>query len=148
MALALYRIGALWNTMVTVARARTLLQLYRLYQPEFSSVFVQALRVDAPSRARWLAAAYETLEPVDFSRDLVSVARGLSTAVWPSAMGWSDLGTPERLAEWEAGVDPGERDRDAEPRARRPADALSSPGKAALRSNPRGSVRLSARSIA
>jgi mannose-1-phosphate guanylyltransferase len=105
-AMALHRIGALWNTMVMVARARTLLELYRRYQPSLASFFTEALRVPAASRERWLAARYDALHPVDFSRDLVTVARGMSTAVWPSSMGWSDLGTPERLSAWESGVEP------------------------------------------
>jgi mannose-1-phosphate guanylyltransferase len=147
LAVALYRIGGLWNTMVTVARARTLLALYRQYHPELASVFIQALRVPAAARERWLADAYDTLEPVDFSRDLMTAARGLSTAVWPGTMGWSDLGTPERLRQWESGVEPGEAVGRHEPAHRPAPDVANRVVSAAPRSNPRGSVR-PARSVA
>lgn len=135
-AAALFRVGGVWNTMVTVARARTLFELYRHHLAELTSVFIQALRMRRVDRHGWLTAAYETLVPADFCRDLLSSASGLTTLVWPAALGWSDLGTPERLARWTAG---GQADT-AAPRSK--LDLLSPSRRAALarRSNPRGSV--------
>jgi hypothetical protein len=33
-------------------------------------------------------------------------ARDLSTYVWPASVGWSDLGTPERLRNWQTRAAP------------------------------------------
>jgi mannose-1-phosphate guanylyltransferase len=104
--------GGLWNTMVTVARARTLFALYRRQLPELSGVFEHALRCSPPEREEHLAAAYRFLPNLDFSRDLMGPATHLSTYVWPRALKWSDLGTPDRFRDWfqtEGGRSPGVR---------------------------------------
>jgi mannose-1-phosphate guanylyltransferase len=97
---ALYSVGAVWSTMVTVARARTLFGVYREQVPALAGVFVRALRMPRADRPAWLATAYESLAPVDFSRDLMATTMGLTAYVWPRSMGWSDLGTPSRLSRW------------------------------------------------
>ena len=97
---ALLREGGAWNTMVTVARARVLADLFRTHMPELTHAF-SALR--ARHGARWyghLNDVYATLPSRDFSRDLMERARNLATYVWPATMGWSDLGTPDRLCGW------------------------------------------------
>ena len=96
----LFASGAVWNTMVIVARARAILDLYLERLPDLSTVFASALRQPASERAAFFASVYPTLPNHDFSRDLLAAARGLSAYVWPASMGWSDLGTPDRLAEW------------------------------------------------
>lgn len=104
LAARLFASGAVWNTMVVVARARALWDLYVRRLPDLARVFAGVIERRGKERARFLASAYRTLPARDFSRDLLTGARGLSARVWPAAIGWSDLGTPERLRDWRATV--------------------------------------------
>lgn len=90
----------LWSTMVLVARASTLQRLYARHLPGVAEVFAHYLKLPASSRPGFLSSVYATLPPSDFSRDVLSHASGLAVHVWPSSIGWADLGTPERLTEW------------------------------------------------
>jgi mannose-1-phosphate guanylyltransferase len=99
-AVALFRSGAVWNTMVLVASASALFELYWTHLPSLARVFARALRLPAPARETFLAEAYQTLAPADFSHQVIAPAQGLSLFTWPAAMGWSDLGTPARLERW------------------------------------------------
>ncbi len=92
--------GAVWNTMVIVARARTLLHLCREQVPDVTDVFVGALTLPPPTREAFLAARYPSLPVADFSRDVLAPAATLLAYTWPASIGWSDLGTPERLRKW------------------------------------------------
>ncbi len=92
--------GALWNTMVVVARASSLFGLFRQHVPEVACHFDDALSLPEAERDRYLADAYVHLPVRDFSRDVLTPAQGLLTQAWPSSLGWSDLGTPERLRRW------------------------------------------------
>jgi mannose-1-phosphate guanylyltransferase len=93
--------GAVWNTMVLVARVSSLVQLFSRHLPDLASTFDAACGLPAAERDRFLETAYAEMPRADFSHDLLSRANGLSLMVWPKAMGWSDLGTPDRLIEWE-----------------------------------------------
>ena len=57
-------------------------------------------RPEPCSRLRAWRAAYEKLASSDFCGDVLGKVRGLSALVLPRAMGWSDLGTPERMESW------------------------------------------------
>jgi mannose-1-phosphate guanylyltransferase len=92
--------GAVWNSMVLVARAAGLLNLYRRHLPELSDLFTHAYRLPPDRREPFLAEIYPTLSITDFSRDVLTPAEGLAVSVWPASLGWSDLGTPERLTDW------------------------------------------------
>jgi len=97
----LFDTGAACNTMVLVARVGALLDLYREHLPALAQVFDRASAIRfANDRATFLAHAYPTLRRADFSRDLLTLATGLHVHIWPSSIGWTDLGTPERLEEW------------------------------------------------
>jgi hypothetical protein len=50
--------------------------------------------------AAHLRRAYAMMPPCDFSREILAGARDLAVVRWPAAVGWTDLGTPERVAEW------------------------------------------------
>jgi mannose-1-phosphate guanylyltransferase len=93
--------GAAWNTMVLVASARDLLALSAAAVPELAAPFVQALSLAEAARDSHLCAAYPQLPVADFSRDILAGAQGLLAYTWPASMGWSDLGTPERLRAWQ-----------------------------------------------
>jgi mannose-1-phosphate guanylyltransferase len=96
----LLALRALWSTMVIVTRAATLRRLYEMHLPQVATLFADYLALPAGSRAGFLSAAYRTLQPSDFSRDVLAHARGLAVHVWPASIGWADLGTPDRLREW------------------------------------------------
>jgi len=92
--------GALWNTMVVVARASTLRGLFAEHLGELARVFDAVRQLPVEAREGYLAHAYSGLESWDFSRDLLTPAQHLLVHTWPRSLGWSDLGTPERLAAW------------------------------------------------
>jgi mannose-1-phosphate guanylyltransferase len=116
--------GALWNTMVLAARASALMDLYRRHLPALTGVFLEALRRPAADRAAFLAERYAQLPSADFSRDLLMRAHGLAVFVWPADIGWSDLGTPDRLAAWSSGD---RRPRPAESAPAAPMSLLPAP---------------------
>ena len=94
----LFRQGALWNTMLSVSRGGALWGLARRHLPGQVALFQSYARYAGGrgDQAR-LSQIYECLAPADFSRDLVSAASGLRATPMIGA-GWSDCGTPERLA--------------------------------------------------
>lgn len=98
--------GALWNTMVVVARASTLRALFAEHLSELTRVFDGARQLPPQTREGYLAQVYSTMESRDFSRDILTPARHLLVYAWPRALGWSDLGTPERIAAWCRGWTP------------------------------------------
>jgi hypothetical protein len=63
-------------------------------------VFAEALLLPSGERDAFLSLQYPVLPALDFSRHLMTQARGLETYAWPESIGWSDLGTPERLRRW------------------------------------------------
>jgi mannose-1-phosphate guanylyltransferase len=96
----LFASGAVWNTMVLVAKASALLERYRVQLPFLADVLTTAAQLEAPARERFLAEWYPELPRADFSRDLLTHSRPLDLFTWPAEIGWSDLGTPERLEQW------------------------------------------------
>jgi mannose-1-phosphate guanylyltransferase len=90
--------GALWNTFILAASAAALLRVYAQRLPGIMGAMRQALG-DEQDPARELAALYERLPTVDFSRDLLRDSHVLPLRVLPVPLcGWSDLGTPECVA--------------------------------------------------
>lgn len=94
--------GGVWNTMVVVARASALRALYQAQVPWLLAVFDVAATLDGPERLRYLEQVYPGLPAVDFSRDVLEQARSLMVYTWPRGLGWSDLGTPDRMERWRA----------------------------------------------
>ena len=86
--------------MVMVGRASTLFDLHQQHVPEIAWAFAGALRLPEADRDAYLREAYDHLPARDFSRDVLTPAQGLLTFAWPASLGWSDLGTPERLRRW------------------------------------------------
>jgi mannose-1-phosphate guanylyltransferase len=110
-AFQLFSAGAVWNTMVLVAKASALLSRYRRHLPFLADVFDKAAELDAKHREAFLAEWYPDLPRADFSRDLLMPTRPLCLFTWPAEIGWSDLGTPERLNAWLAEQEPDAGDR-------------------------------------
>jgi mannose-1-phosphate guanylyltransferase len=92
--------GAVWSTMVLVAQVKDLIALSGLHLPEITTMFLRAVAIPASDHRPFFRALYPLLPMSDFSRDVLAPARGLLAYTWPLSMGWSDLGTPERLGEW------------------------------------------------
>ena len=96
----LLQINAAWNTMVIVARARKLRDLCFEFLPGLKEALGAVLAARAGFGRSAVEDAYAALPLHDFSRDVLSHARTLSTYTWPAAIGWADLGTPDRMLEW------------------------------------------------
>jgi mannose-1-phosphate guanylyltransferase len=92
-ALQLLIAGGLWNSFLLAFRARTLLRRYRDLMPDVAGA------LEAARSQRALRSAYRTLLPRDFSRDLLEPSVASLELLAVPRCGWSDLGTPERVAE-------------------------------------------------
>jgi mannose-1-phosphate guanylyltransferase len=88
--------NSLWNSMLLLARANTLLHAFGSTHPLLVELFVETLQ----SQALDLSQLYRRIPRLDFSHDVLSRARGLSAYRLPPSLGWTDLGTPARLHGW------------------------------------------------
>lgn len=95
--------GGVWNTMVMAARVTRLLEVFAAHAPTWSRVFARARALERRARTAYLREQYDALAPLDFSRDIVAHAEHLRLLVWPREIGWTDLGTPDRLHAWNEG---------------------------------------------
>jgi mannose-1-phosphate guanylyltransferase len=97
---ALIEHGALWNTFIVAASIGGLLRLYECRVPQIVAAMRQAVRRDRATAgaARAVAALYTGLQPMDFSRDVLPGQESSIRVVRVPPCGWSDLGTPERVA--------------------------------------------------
>lgn len=91
--------GALWNTFIVAAKAKTLLQLFaRRCQGILTEL--QAI-VDGEHepylRSLLLNGLYARLPSLDFSRDILQGVESFLEVLSVPACGWSDLGTPRRI---------------------------------------------------
>ena len=96
----LYWAGGVWNTMVIVARASALLALCRRALPFHTDVMTAALEMPPVNRVHFLRDWYPELSVADVGREVLTSATNLCLFTWPAEMGWSDLGTPDRMAAW------------------------------------------------
>ena len=93
--------GGLWNAFIVVSTALALFELFLARVPGIVNAMRRAQRwdEDAHSNGTAMAELYEKLPSVDFSRDIVAGQElALRTLPVPPC-GWSDLGTPKRVAE-------------------------------------------------
>lgn len=91
--------GALWNSFIVVARLEALLALYERRFPEVVTALDLAIergRLDDPHA---VAELYERLPDMDFSRHLLQGQERHLKLVGIPSCGWSDLGTPRRVAD-------------------------------------------------
>jgi mannose-1-phosphate guanylyltransferase len=93
--------GALWNSFIFAAHGPALLGMLRAACPDNVERIETALARDARSgaRSKALEEVYEDLEAVDFSRGVMQGAEHALRVITAPACGWSDLGTPRRVAE-------------------------------------------------
>lgn len=93
--------GALWNAFIVAARAGTLLQLF---VQRFPKVVIDLQRVVdqkqfTPDLSAVALDLYRDVPDLDFSRDILQGAESRLRVLRVPRCGWSDLGTPKRLAE-------------------------------------------------
>jgi len=93
-ALRLQQRGGLWNSFLIAAGGRALLELYADLLPGMLEAFSSA----DLSSPRVLGALYETLESHDFSHELLQGSEKRLRVLRVAECGWTDLGTPRRLA--------------------------------------------------
>jgi len=97
---SLIKTGALWNAFIVVTHAFKLLELFAKKFPQTVANMKKAVAhdVQTPDKPDATEVLYHTLINVDFSRDLL-VGEESALCVLPvERCGWSDLGTPQRLA--------------------------------------------------
>jgi mannose-1-phosphate guanylyltransferase len=92
----LLRRGALWNTMMMVASADSLIHLYRDKLPLLLSAFRAAKPEQCLRRA---AELYRQIDSFDFSRAVLQQSASSVDVMAAAPCGWTDLGTPERVLE-------------------------------------------------
>lgn len=97
-AAALWRDGAVWNSLLCAAHAASLWQLCERHVPAVTAALAPCF-VAAERCATTLAAAYRSMSTVDFSHALLQPGAAELGVVVVPACGWTDLGTPARVAE-------------------------------------------------
>lgn len=89
---ALLKLGASINTFVLVARAAKLLRLVAMNRPDwFEALFASYADEEA------LVRAYEVLGPANFSHEVLERCVCCLRLAPLGDVGWTDIGTPERL---------------------------------------------------
>ncbi len=92
--------GALWNTMITVAKAKTLWELSRQAAPGVIRHFEEASSAlglgISPEKAENF---YKRLSPLDFSKDILEINAHRISVLPMRGVVWSDWGRPERILE-------------------------------------------------
>lgn len=92
--------GALWNAFILVSSAQALLGLFRRRVPDIVAAMQAAVRRDLLPGAGRLATRelYDRLPTLDFSRDVLPGEEPNLRVLPVPRCGWSDLGTPKRVA--------------------------------------------------
>lgn len=96
--------GGLWNAFIIAASVQTLIDLYMVrYAPlvmEMQVIVSRSLNAGTAG-AGWSAIVdmYERFPNLDFSRDLLEDCTDALRVITVPPCGWSDLGTPKRVAE-------------------------------------------------
>ena len=88
---ALLRRGCLWNTFVTVGRAKTFFEMLCSQVPEAVLAISRAMANET------FDAAYPALDTVDFSRDVLANLPHRLLVLRDRTSGWADLGSPARV---------------------------------------------------
>jgi mannose-1-phosphate guanylyltransferase len=90
--------GCLWNTFVMTGRAKTFLKLLAASVPELLQAF-EPIESTAPGRAetKMVRRIYGSLNPFDFSHDVLSACADQLLLLRLGDVRWNDLGRPERV---------------------------------------------------
>ncbi len=85
LALRLLATNAVWNSFILVGQVRAFTTLFEMRQPELTAVLSAASAIKGPAT-------------LDFSRDVLEGAEAHLRVLLAPPCGWSDLGTPGRIA--------------------------------------------------
>jgi len=99
LAAELYRQGASWSSFMLAAKASLLLSLFQRLAPRTFSLMTRAVW-EGGSDPKALEEAYASLDSLDFSHDLLERMAPRLRLLEVPPCGWTDLGTPARLAQW------------------------------------------------
>jgi len=99
LASSLLRRRALWNSFILVARASALVELVARRFPAEVAAFAAVWREHGPMAEVALERLYAGLPEIDFSRGVVEGSDAPLRVVPVPYCGWSDLGTPKRVAD-------------------------------------------------
>jgi mannose-1-phosphate guanylyltransferase len=100
LAQALRNQGALWNTFIIAASVRRFISVY---EARFAAA-AREMRALAKTRfgtrrsASAVISLYKRLTPIDFSRDVLEGQEAMLRVLTVAGCGWTDLGTPARVA--------------------------------------------------
>jgi mannose-1-phosphate guanylyltransferase len=96
---ALLARGALWNAFVIAGSARALLGLYRARHARTVASMRAVVESGGTEQPAAAAALYAGLPAIDFSRDVLAGQESALRVLAVPQCGWTDLGTPRRVAE-------------------------------------------------
>jgi mannose-1-phosphate guanylyltransferase len=89
--------GALWNLFILVGSVSALLELFdETYAREVANLRA-ALDLEAAGNAQGLETHYNSIVPIDFSRDVLELQAPRLQVIRVPSCGWTDLGTPRRV---------------------------------------------------
>jgi mannose-1-phosphate guanylyltransferase len=94
--------GCLWNTFVVIGRAKTFLDTLHSTS---SNLLASFETIGRPGGAKSLDDLYAELPSGDFSLQVLSTCAPWLTVLAMGNIGWSDLGTPERVASVARGME-------------------------------------------
>jgi hypothetical protein len=69
-------------------------------RPGLAALLAMLATLPQEVRALHLRRAYDAMPVCDFSREILGTAKELAVVKWPTSIGWTDLGTPDRVAAW------------------------------------------------
>lgn len=94
----LFRRGCLWNTMLTVGRLSTFLNLFKRFAPEVYYPF-QRIRtaIGTPLENLIVREVFQTIPSVNFSRSILENSAGQLCVVRVQNVYWSDWGEQSRI---------------------------------------------------
>jgi mannose-1-phosphate guanylyltransferase len=95
----LLRRGAMWNSFIFASTGTALRERFEETLPALMQRYRRILGAGAYD-VRALTALYESLSETDFSRDVLQRSATRLRVVAVPSCGWTDLGTPARLASW------------------------------------------------
>jgi mannose-1-phosphate guanylyltransferase len=93
--------GALWNAFILVGAVKAFISLFAARFPGITAEMRAAVRQDASNVSAAVATGdvYGRLPELDFSRDVLEGSEAILRVQPVPPCGWSDLGTPRRVAE-------------------------------------------------
>ena len=93
----LLRLGALWNLFILAGSIAALLGQFEESHSRLIEEMRAALERESQGEADAVKNLYETIAPLDFSKDVLELQAGRLRLMGVSRCGWTDLGTPQRV---------------------------------------------------